>query len=168
MCVALAALDATVSVEGQRGPRDIPLIDLHRLPGDSPNVETELQPGELITAVTLRPNGFAMRSSYRKVRDRASYAFALVSVAAGLELDGRIIKDARLALGGVAHKPWRAQAAEAALRGRAANEAVFQKAAEAELSQAKGLRDNAFKIDLTKRVIVDSLIKLTSRAEPAT
>jgi xanthine dehydrogenase YagS FAD-binding subunit len=165
MCVALAALGATVTVEGRDGPRDIPLVDLHRLPGETPDVETELLPGELITAVTLRPNGFARRSSYRKVRDRASYAFALVSVAAGLELDDGTIKDARLALGGVAHKPWRARAAEAALRGRPSTEAVFREAAEAELAAAKGLKDNAFKIDLAKRVIVDSFIKLSSRTE---
>ena len=165
MCVALVALDATVSVEGGNGARELPLADLHRLPGETPEIETELRHGELITAVTLRPNAFAARSSYRKVRDRASYAFALVSVAAALELDGNRIKDARLALGGVAHKPWRAHAAEAALRGRAASEAAFAEAAEAELSSAEGLRHNAFKIDLAKRVIVDSFVKLASKEE---
>jgi xanthine dehydrogenase YagS FAD-binding subunit len=163
MCVALVALDATVSLEGSRGSRDIALVDLHRLPGDTPDVETELQQGELITAVTLQANAFAGRSSYRKVRDRSSYAFALVSVAAALELDGDRIKEARLALGGVAHKPWRARAAETALEGRPVSEASFREAAEAELATAEGLRDNAFKIDLAKRVIVDSFLKLASK-----
>jgi xanthine dehydrogenase YagS FAD-binding subunit len=165
MCVALAALDAIVTLEGRNGSRDIPLIDLHRLPGETPQVETELQPGELITAVTLRPNGVAARSSYRKVRDRSSYAFALISVASGLALEDGLIKDARLALGGVAHKPWRAHAAEALLKRRPATEAVFREAAEAELAPAKGLRDNAFKIELAKRVIVDAFVKLASSAE---
>jgi xanthine dehydrogenase YagS FAD-binding subunit len=165
MCVALAALGAIVTVEGQDGPREIPLVDLHRLPGETPEVETVLKSGELITAVTLRPNGFSDRSSYRKVRDRASYAFALVSVAAGLELSDGKINDARLALGGIAHKPWRAEAAEAVLKGRPATEAVFREAAEAELAPAKGLKNNAFKIDLAKRVIVDSFVKLASAPE---
>jgi xanthine dehydrogenase YagS FAD-binding subunit len=165
MCVALAALDAIVTVEGRHGSRDIPLVDLHRLPGETPEVESELQPGELITAVTLRLNGVAARSSYRKVRDRASYAFALVSVAAGLELQDGVIKDVRLALGGVAHKPWRASAAEALLKGRPPTEALFREAAETELAPAKGLRDNAFKIDLAKRVIVDAFVKLASSAK---
>ena len=125
-----------------------------------PQVDTVLKPGELIIAVTLPPNGIAARSSYRKVRDRASYAFALVSVAAGLEMEGGMIKDVRIALGGVAHKPWRAERAEAALRGRPATEAVFRQAAEAELAAAEPLRDNAFKIELAKRVIADTLGKL--------
>jgi xanthine dehydrogenase YagS FAD-binding subunit len=163
MCVALVALDATVSIEGQHGSREIPLVDLHRLPGDTPEIDTNVQQGDLVTAVALRPNAFAARSSYRKVRDRASYAFALVSIAAALELDGDRIKDARLALGGVAHKPWRAHAAEAALKGRPANEASFREAAEAELAAGVGLRDNGFKIDLAKRVIVDSFLKLASK-----
>jgi len=163
MCVALVALDATVSLAGPRGLRDISIADLHRLPGDSPEIDTEVRQGELITAITLRPNAFAARSSYRKVRDRASYAFALVSVAAALELDGDRIKEARLALGGVAHKPWRVRAAEEVLKGRPADEASFREAAEAALAEAKGLRDNAFKIDLAKRVIVDSFLKLTSK-----
>jgi xanthine dehydrogenase YagS FAD-binding subunit len=167
MCVALAALDAVVTVEGSEGVRDIALVDLHRLPGETPQIETELRPGELITAVTLPPSGFAARCSYRKIRDRASYAFALVSVAAGLELEGGVIRDARLALGGVAHKPWRARAAEAALRGRPATEAVFREAAAAELAPARGLRDNLFKIELARRVIVDSLVRLAQGAEAA-
>jgi xanthine dehydrogenase YagS FAD-binding subunit len=167
MCVALAALDAVVTVEGAGGSREIPLTAFHRLPGDTPNVETVLEPGELITAVTLPPNGVAARSHYRKVRDRASYAFALVSVAAGLEMEGGTIKDARIALGGVAHKPWRAERAEAALRGERATEAAFRQAAEVELAAAQGLRDNAFKIELAKRVIADTLGKLAKASGAA-
>ena len=163
MCVALVALDATVSLAGPHGLREISIADLHRLPGHTPEIDTEVRQGELITAITLRPNAFAARSSYRKVRDRASYAFALVSVAAALELDGDRIKAARLALGGVAHKPWRAHEAEELLKGRSVGEASFREAAEAGLAQAKGLRDNAFKIDLAKRVIVDSFLKLASK-----
>jgi xanthine dehydrogenase YagS FAD-binding subunit len=167
MCVALAALDAVVTVKGTNGSRDIPLTAFHRLPGDTPQVETELKPGDLITAVTLPPNGVAARSHYRKVRDRASYAFALVSVAAGLEMEGATIKDVRLALGGVAHKPWRAERAEAALRGERATETAFRQAAEAELAAARGLRDNAFKIELAKRVIADTLGKLAKASGAA-
>ena len=162
MCVALAALDAVVTVAGKNGSRDIPMTAFHRLPGDTPHIETELQAGELITGVTLPLNGLAARSHYRKVRDRASYAFALVSVAAGLEMEGGTIKDVRLALGGVAHKPWRAERAEAVLRGRPATEAAFREAAEAELAPAQALRDNAFKIELAKRVIADTLMKLAT------
>ena len=160
MCVALAALDAAVTLEGRDGSREIALVDLHRLPGGAPEIETELKPGELITAVTLPPNGFGARSSYRKVRDRASYAFALVSVAAGLELAGGVVKDVRLALGGVAHKPWRAHAAEAALRGGPADETRFRQAADAELAAAVGLKDNGFKIELARRLMADTLAKL--------
>jgi xanthine dehydrogenase YagS FAD-binding subunit len=160
MCVALAALDAVVTVRGRNGSREIPLIAFHRLPGDTAQVDTVLEPGELILAVTMPPNRIAARSSYRKVRDRASYAFALVSVAAGLEMEGGIIKDVRIALGGVAHKPWRAERAEAALRGGPATEVAFRQAAEAELAPARALRDNAFKIELAKRVIADTLGKL--------
>jgi xanthine dehydrogenase YagS FAD-binding subunit len=162
MCVALAALDAVVTVKGRTGSRDIPLTAFHRLPGDTPHVETVLERGELIIAVTLPPNGVASRSHYRKVRDRASYAFALVSVAAGLEMQGGMIKDVRIALGGVAHKPWRAERAEAALRGGPATAAAFRRAAEAELATAQPLRDNAFKIELAKRVIADTLGKLAN------
>jgi len=158
MCVALAALDATVHVEGPEGTRAIKLTEFHRLPGETPQIETQLQADELITAVELSPNRFAGRSSYRKVRDRASYAFALVSVAAALELseDGTI-REARLALGGVAPKPWRATAAEAVLRGATATEVNFRKAAEAELEAARPLAHNGFKIELARRVIVSSL-----------
>jgi xanthine dehydrogenase YagS FAD-binding subunit len=160
MCVALAALDAIVTVRGKNASRDVPLTTFHRLPGDTPQIDTVLEPGELIIAVTLPPNGIAAHSSYRKVRDRASYAFALVSVAAGLEMEGGMIKDVRIALGGVAHKPWRAERAETALRGGPATETAFRQAAEAELAPAQPLRDNAFKIELATRVIADILCKL--------
>ena len=160
MCVALAALDAVVTVRGRSRSRDIPLTAFHRLPGDTPQADTVLDPGELIIAVTLPPNGIAARSSYRKVRDRASYAFALVSVATGLEMEEGVIKDVRIALGGVAHKPWRAERAEAELRGRPATEIAFRQAAEAELAAAQPLRDNSFKIELATRVIADTLGKL--------
>jgi xanthine dehydrogenase YagS FAD-binding subunit len=163
MCVALAALDATVHLTGPQGSRTMPLVELHRLPGDTPDVETELAAGELITAIELAPLRFGQNSTYRKVRDRASYAFALVSVAAALDVtpDGRV-GDVRLALGGVAHKPWRAFAAEEALRGALASEASFRRAAAEELSAAVGLRDNAFKIGLAERVIVAVLRDLAS------
>jgi xanthine dehydrogenase YagS FAD-binding subunit len=163
MCVALAALDAIVHIEGSNGPRRLKLTDLHRLPGDAPDVETELAPDELITAVEIPPLPFAERSVYRKVRDRASYGFALVSVAAAMELDprGGSILAARLALGGVAHKPWRANLAEKVLQGAPATQESFQRAAEAELKPAVGHAHNAFKIDLAKRVLVDTLKELT-------
>jgi xanthine dehydrogenase YagS FAD-binding subunit len=165
MAVALAALDATVEVEGRDGARAIPVADFHRLPGETPQIETVLKPGELITAVTLPAEGFAGRSVYRKVRDRASYAFALISVAAALKVEGGVVADVRIALGGVAHKPWRAGTAEAALKGGPATEAAFRAAAEAELAPALGLRDNAFKIELARRVIADTLVKLTAPGE---
>jgi xanthine dehydrogenase YagS FAD-binding subunit len=162
MCVALAALDAIVHLQSQRGTRKLNFTDLHRLPGDAPQIETELAPGELITAVEIPSCFFAANSTYRKVRDRASYAFALVSVAAALDVsDDGSIRDVRLALGGVAHKPWRARKAEAALRGAPAAEASFAAAADAELHEARGLRDNAFKIELAKRVIVACLGELS-------
>ncbi len=165
MCVALAALDAVVHLEGAKAKRTIKLADLHRLPGDTPDIETELKGGELITAVEIPALPFAGRSTYRKVRDRASYAFALVSVAAALDLaeDGTV-RDVRLALGGVAHKPWRAQAAEEALRGKPATDENFREAAEAELKGAVGYRDNAFKIELAKRTISAVLRELKGEA----
>jgi xanthine dehydrogenase YagS FAD-binding subunit len=154
MCVALAALDASVEVEGPMGSRVILFTDLHRLPGDAPERDTMLEPGELITSVVLPQLSFAGRSAYRKVRDRSSYAFALVSMAAALDIgeDGGI-RDIRLALGGVAHKPWRATKAETLLRGQAPTEAIIRAAAEAELADAAPLRDNGFKIELAKRTI---------------
>ena len=165
MAVALAALDATVTVEGLGGAREIALVDFHLLPGETPQIETALKPGELITSVVLPSDGFAGRSSYRKVRDRASYAFALISVAAALEIEDGAVKEVRIALGGVAHKPWRAWTAEAALKGGPATEAAFRAAAEAELAPAQGLRDNGFKIELVSRVIVDTLTKLAALRE---
>jgi xanthine dehydrogenase YagS FAD-binding subunit len=164
MAVALAALDASVTVEGRNGTRDIPLIDFHVLPGETPQIETVLEPGELITAVTLPPN-LSGRSSYRKVRDRASYAFALISVAAVLDVQDGIVKEVRIALGGVAHKPWRAKTAEAALVGGPATEAAFRAAAQAEFSAGRGLRHNVFKIELGQRVMTDTLVKLTALQE---
>ena len=161
MCVALVALDAVLVIEGPGGSREVPLADFYRLPGDTPQIETVLQPGELITAVTLPPNALKGPSLYRKVRDRASYAFALVSLAAALDVENGIIKDARLALGGVGPKPWRAARAEAHLKGRQATAAIFAEAAAAELEDAKGLRDNGFKIELSKRLLVDTLSKLS-------
>ena len=160
MCVALAALDATVHLEGPGGARTVPFGDFHLLPGDTPAVETVLRPGELIAAVELPALPLAGNSTYRKVRDRASYAFALVSVAAALEVEGGTVKDVRLALGGVAHKPWRASTAEAALRGRPATAESFRAAAEAELAEARPLRDNGFKIELARRTIVAVLEEL--------
>jgi xanthine dehydrogenase YagS FAD-binding subunit len=157
MCVALAALEATVHVTGPSGARAIAFADFHRLPGDTPHIDTNLQPNEIITAIELPARGFAANYSYLKIRDRLSYAFALVSVAAALELDGGNIKEARLALGGVAHKPWRDTNAEAALRGQAANEDSFKRAADLLLRDAKGYEHNAFKIELARRAIVRTL-----------
>jgi xanthine dehydrogenase YagS FAD-binding subunit len=164
MCVALAALDAVVHLRGASGERTVALCDLHRLPEDRPDVETVLEDGELITAVELPPSAVAAHSTYRKVRDRSSYAFALVSVAAALELDGDAVADVRLALGGIATKPWRAWRAEEALRGRPATEASFLDAANAELADARPLAGNAFKIDLTRRTIAAVLQQLTEGA----
>lgn len=161
MCVALAAMDATVHLEGPDGARQIKLVDLHRLPGDHPDIETTLAPSELITAVELPPMSFASRSTYRKVRDRSSYAFALVSCAAALDVDeDGAVRDVRIALGGVAHKPWRATKAEGVLRGKPATEGNFRAAAELELADAAGLADNHFKIELARRVIVAVLGEL--------
>jgi xanthine dehydrogenase YagS FAD-binding subunit len=162
MCVALVALGAIVHLQGASGTRMLPLTDLHRLPDDRPDQETTLQHGELITAIELPALPFATRSAYRKVRDRASYAFALVSVAAAIDLDGDTIRDVRLALGGVAHKPWRAWQAEELLKGRPATEETFHVAAEAELRDAKPLSDNGFKVDLARRTIVAVLNDLAA------
>src|ERR1700719_4067807 len=157
MCVALAALEAKVHVAGPTGERAIAFSDFHRLPGDTPQRDTNLEPDEIITAIELPARGFAANYSYLKIRDRLSYAFALVSVAAALELEGDGIKDARLALGGVAHKPWRDPAAEAALLGKPADESSFARAAELLLRDAKGFSHNAFKIGLARRAIVRAL-----------
>jgi xanthine dehydrogenase YagS FAD-binding subunit len=160
MSVALAALDAVVHLEGASGRRTVPLTDLHRLPGDRPDLETVLEPGELITAVELPALPIATRSTYRKVRDRASYAFAVISVAAALEMEDGRVMDVRLALGGVAQKPWRAWGAEVALRGRLASETAFAAAADAALADARPLKDNGFKIELAKRTLVGVLGEL--------
>jgi xanthine dehydrogenase YagS FAD-binding subunit len=157
MCVALAALDATVHVAGPAGQRVIAFADFHRLPGDTPEIDTNLHANEIITAVELPARGFARNYSYLKIRDRLSYAFALVSVAAALELEGGTIKEARLALGGVAHKPWRDPAAEAVLRGQPAGQAAFAQAADLLLRDAKGFGHNDFKIDLARRAISRTL-----------
>lgn len=160
MSVALAALDATVHVSGADGTRHIPLVDFHQLPGSTPDIETVLRPGELITAISIAPSAAAAHSHYRKVRDRSSYAFALFSIAAGLNVaDGRI-RDVRLAFGGVAAKPWRATRAEAALRGEAPTRDNFLRAAEAELAAAKPTEANAFKLELAKRTMVAVLGEL--------
>jgi xanthine dehydrogenase YagS FAD-binding subunit len=160
MCVALAALDAVVHLRSANGEWTLPLTELHRLPEDHPEIETVLAPGELITAVELHALPFGVRSTYRKVRDRASYAFALVSVAAVLDVEDGAVKDVQLAMGGVAHKPWRARKAEAALKGKPAAEASFRAAAEAELAEAKPLPHNAFKVELAKRTITAVLNEL--------
>jgi len=157
MCVALAALGATVSVLGPAGERSIRFLDFHRLPGDTPQRDTNLEPDELVTAIELPEAGFADNYSYLKIRDRASYAFALVSVAAALELEGNTILEARIALGGVAHKPWRDPLAEWKIRGQPANEATFEMAAELLLRDAKGFAHNGFKIDLARKTIVRAL-----------
>ncbi|MEM8805479.1 MAG: xanthine dehydrogenase family protein subunit M [Cyanobacteria bacterium P01_G01_bin.38] len=153
MSVALAALEAIVEVQGEQGRREIPLVDFHRLPGDTPDRDTNLEPGELITSVILPPLSSAQSGVYLKLRDRASYAFALVSVAAAVELSGDQIRNARIALGGVAHKPWRARDAEAFLQGRVANQSTFEQAADIALQDAQPLSHNGFKVDLSRRAI---------------
>ncbi len=155
MCVALLALDAVVQVKGPKGERSIPMAEFHRLPGVTPQIDTNLHPGELITAINLPAIPYARRSHYLKVRDRNSYAFALVSVAAVLDLDaGGVVRQARIALGGVAHKPWRAAKAERALIGKKPDEPVLRAAAVAELQNAKPYHDNAFKVELARRSII--------------
>jgi xanthine dehydrogenase YagS FAD-binding subunit len=164
MAVALLAFDAVVQVSGpDGGAREVPLADLHRLPGDAPERDTTLRHGELITAVDLPALTIAAHSAYRKVRDRASYAFALVSVAAAVQLDDddEAIADVRIAFGGLAHAPWRASRAEDALRGGPATEAAFRAAADAELAEARPLRDNAFKVPMATGALVATLRELT-------
>lgn len=158
MCIALAALDAVVNVQGANGQaRSIPFTDYHRLPGDTPQKDNNLNPGELITSIEIPKNNFADKSYYLKVRDRASYAFALVSVAAALETNGNTIKQVRIAMGGVSHKPWRAMAAEKFLVGKTATEANFKQAAENEMQTAKPFEHNKFKVELGARAIVRAL-----------
>jgi len=169
MCVALAALDATVQVEGPQGPRSIPFAEFHRLPGDTPEIDTNLQRDELITAIDLpaTANVFADHSYYLKVRDRASYAFALVSVAAALDIRDGVIQEARVAMGGVAHKPWRATKVESTLTGQRAEESSFRSAAEAEMQSAVGTEHNRFKIELGRRAIVRALTIAASSGRAA-
>jgi xanthine dehydrogenase YagS FAD-binding subunit len=160
MAVALVALDAVVKVQGKgEQERSISFAQFHRLPENNPERDTNLQHGELITAIEIPKNNFAAKSYYLKVRDRASYAFALVSVAAALEVSGKQIKQARIALGGVAHKPWRATEAEKFLVGKNADAATFQQAAAAEMKAAKPLEHNKFKIELGQRAIVRALMQ---------
>ena len=157
MCIALAALDAVVKVKSKNGERSIAFTEYHRLPGDIPQKDNNLAPGELITSIEIPANNFQKNYYYLKVRDRASYAFALVSVAVALELTGNEIKKARIALGGVAHKPWRATDAENYLTGKTANEASFKEAATLALKGAKPLSENQFKIELANRAITHAL-----------
>ncbi len=164
MAVALAALDATVHVVGAAGPRVIPLGRLYRLPGDQPDRETTLDRGDLITAVDVPVLGYGARSAYRKVRDRASYAFAVTSVAVALDVTGAVVREARIALGAVAPLPWRARAAERVLAGRPATAEWFARAADAELAAAAPLPDNAFKVTLVRNALVRVLSELTGDA----
>ena len=157
MNVAMAALDATVHVQGPKGKRTIPFEDFHRLPGSTPQIETSLRPDELIVAVELPPAKFAANSTYLKIRDRQSYAFALVSIAAGLQISGGTIQSAGLALGGVAHKPWRSLPAEKALSGATPGPEAFRKAADLAIAGAKPYEHNAFKIELARQNIVRAL-----------
>lgn len=157
MNVAMAALDATIHVQGSRGKRSIPIGDFHRLPGTTPQLDTNLKPDELILAVELPAAKFARTSHYLKVRDRQSYAFALVSIAVSLEMDGGTIKSAGLALGGVAHKPWRSLEAEKTLTGATPGPEAFKQAAERAVAGAKGYEHNAFKMELAKQNIVRAL-----------
>jgi xanthine dehydrogenase YagS FAD-binding subunit len=167
MAVALAMLDAVVEVESVRGTRRVPVTEFHRLPGNTPHIETVLAADELITAVELPPVPVAANSRYRKVRDRASYAFALVSVAAALAVEDGVVTEVRLALGGVGTKPWRATEAERALLGQPATEKAFRQAAEAELAAAEGGPQNAFKIELARRTIVATLRQLLTEGSAA-
>jgi xanthine dehydrogenase YagS FAD-binding subunit len=160
LAVALVLLDAQVEVASRAGTRTIPIGDLHRLPGETPDVETTLAAGELVTAVTLPAEPLAVRSRYRKVRDRASYAFALVSVAAALDVRGDSVAQVRVALGGVAHRPWRATTLERELTGRPATDEELERAARAELAQAVGGADTEFKIGLAVRTITATLRRL--------
>ena len=157
MCVAMAALEAVIHVEGPKGKRTIAFEDFHKLPGDTPQIETALEPGELITYVDLRKPVAGARSVYLKLRDRASYEFALASAAVVARVEGGHVRYVRVALGGVGTKPWRSHEAEAALMGKPANAEHFRRAAEAALAQAKPRKDNAFKVELAKRCLARTL-----------
>jgi xanthine dehydrogenase YagS FAD-binding subunit len=160
MAVALAAFDGIVRVVGPAGEREIPLVDFHRLPGDTPQHDTVLEHDELIVAVDVPALAFSGNSRYRKVRERASFSFALVSVAVALDIADGEVRDVRIAFGGLAHKPWRAYAAEEALRGSAADEQSFGSAADAELRKAAPLRDNGYKVELARNTLVRTLVEL--------
>jgi xanthine dehydrogenase YagS FAD-binding subunit len=169
MCVALAALDAVVQVEGAGGKRSIRFADFHRLPGDTPHIDNVLGNDEIITAIDLPQHGYPRHYAYLKLRDRTSYAFALVSVAAALEMDGDTIRHARLALGGVAHKPWRVPDAEALLAGQPADPENFRKAAHACVHGARGRGGNTFKIELARRAIqraLEQAVTMDTRDDP--
>ncbi|MCG7631973.1 xanthine dehydrogenase family protein subunit M [Gordonia McavH-238-E] len=163
MAVALTALDARVVVQGPDGERVVDILDLYRLPGEHPERDTVLEPRDVIVAIDVPPPPPDSASTYRKVRDRASYAFALVSVAAELRMDGDVIGEARIALGGVAHKPWRAERAESVVRGQRPSTELFAAAADAELGDARGLHGNEFKVPLARRTLVATLRELSTR-----
>jgi xanthine dehydrogenase YagS FAD-binding subunit len=167
MAVALAAFDAVVHVADAGGSRALTLDELYAPPGADPRRDTTLRHGDLVTAVEVPALAFGRWSAYRKVRDRASYAFAVASVAAALDVDEGVVRDVRLALGAVAHRPWRARAAEDALRGRPATEEEFRRAADAELAAARPLRDNAFKVPLVRNVVARTLADLADAADVA-
>ncbi|QUI35461.1 xanthine dehydrogenase family protein subunit M [Streptomyces alfalfae] len=162
MAVALAALDAQVELHGAHGRRTVPAADFHRLPGDRPDLDTEIAPGELITGVRLPAATAGLPSAYRKARDRASYAFALASVAVVLDVDGSLVRDVRIAFGGLAHRPWRALRAERALVGGPVTEEAFGRAVDAELAAAEPLPDNAFKVPLARSIACDVLRRLST------
>ncbi|MFN3581961.1 MAG: FAD binding domain-containing protein [Pseudomonas sp.] len=164
MCVALAALEATVIVKSTAGERRIPFAEFHRLPGSAPERDNTLADGELVLAIELPAEDFSTHSAYLKIRDRASYAFALVSVAAALEMDGKVIRRARVALGGVAHKPWRSADAEALLVGKTADKTAFAELADALLAGASGFADNQFKIAMAHRAIIRALTEAADAA----
>lgn len=164
MCVALAALEATIRVQGRSGERRIPIADFHRLPGSTPEIDTNLKPDELILSIDLPASPYAEHSHYLKVRDRMSYEFALVSVAAALDLDGRSIRSARIVLGGVAHKPWRVATAEQTLIGKPIDSPVFEAAGQEAIAGAKPLRQNAFKVELVRRAVARALAEAAGGA----
>ncbi|MFG2502152.1 FAD binding domain-containing protein [Streptomyces sp. NPDC048441] len=160
MAVALAAIDARVELEGARGRRTLPVTEFLRLPGDRPDLDTEIVPGELITGVVLPPTTAGLPSAYRKARDRASYAFALASVAVVLDVEDSVVRQVRIAFGGLAHRPWRAERAERALLGGAPSDDAFLRAVDTELSAAEPLRENAFKVRLARNLACDVLRRL--------
>jgi xanthine dehydrogenase YagS FAD-binding subunit len=164
LAVALAALDAIITLRGAKGERQVPAVVFHLLPGDTPHVEHDLHPDELIMSVYVPDAAYARRSSYLKVRDRSEYEFALASAAVGLDLDGNTIRAARVALGGVGTKPWRSREAESALAGKPATEPTFRAAADAALTEAKAQEQNGFKIELAKRTLIRALTDLAGGA----